>query len=84
MRKEYMGTQVDRTDQRQTIITIGKLIGLIERQHNNTQAKFLVEWEPQDSIAKERLERMLESSKDILLMYRDHVLFNDDEKKRPA
>lgn len=84
MPKEYMGSQVDRADQRQTILTIGRLIKLIERQHNNTQAKFLVEWEPRDSIAKERLERILESSKDILLTYRDHVLYNDDEKKRPA
>ncbi len=79
-----MGSQVDRRDQRQTILTIGRLIKLIERQHNNTQAKFLVEWEPRDSIARERLERILESSKDILLTYRDHVLYNDDEKKRPA
>ena len=84
MRKEYMGTQVDRTDQRQTIMTIGRLIGLIERQHNTTRAKFLVEWEPKDSLDKERLERILESSKDILLIYRDYVLYNDDEKKRPA
>ena len=84
MRKEYMGTQVDRTDQRQTIITIGKLIQLIERQHNTTKAKFLVEWEPKDTVDIERLETMLRSSKDILLTYKDYVLYNDDEKKRPA
>ena len=84
MRKEYMGTQVDRTDQRQTIMTIGRLIQLIERQHNTTRAKKLVEWEPKDTIDIERLETMLRSSKDILLTYRDHVLYNDDEKKRPA
>ena len=83
MRKEYMGTQIDRADQRQTILTIGRLITLIERQHNTTRAKFLVEWEPKDSIDKERLEHILESSKDILLTYRDYVLY-DVEKKRPA
>ena len=83
MRKEYMGTQIDRADQRQTILTIGRLITLIERQHNTTRAKFLVEWEPKDSIDKERLEHILESSKDILLTYKDYVLY-DDEKKRPA
>ena len=84
MRKEYMGTQVDRTDQRQTIMTIGRLIGLIERQHNTTRAKKLVEWEPKDTVDIERLENMLRSSKDILHSYRDYVLLNDDEKKRPA
>ena len=83
MRKEYMGTQVDKTDQRQTIMTIGRLIQLIERQHNTTRAKKLVEWEPKDSVDIERLENMLRSSKDILLAYRDYVLL-DDEKKRPA
>ena len=83
MRKEYMGTQVDRTDQRQTIMTIGRLIGLIERQHNTTRAKKLVEWEPKDTVDIERLETMLRSSKDILLTYKDYVLY-DDEKKRPA
>ena len=83
MRKEYMGTQVDRADQRQTILTIGRLITLIERQHNTTRAKFLVQWEPKDSIDKERLEHILESSKDILLTYKDYVLY-DDEKKQPA
>ena len=83
MRKEYMGTQIDRADQRQTILTIGRLITLIERQHNTTRAKFLVQWEPKDSIDKERLEHILESSKDILLTYKDYVLY-DDEKKRPA
>ena len=83
MRKEYMGTQVDRADQRQTILTIGRLITLIERQHNTTKAKFLVEWEPKDTVDIERLETMLRSSKDILLTYKDYVLY-DDEKKRPA
>ena len=83
MRKEYMGTQVDRTDQRQTIMTIGRLIQLIERQHNTTRAKKLVEWEPKDTVDIERLETMLRSSKDILLTYKDYVLY-DDEKKRPA
>ena len=84
MRKEYMGTQVDRTDQRQTIMTIGRLIGLLEHQHNTTRAKKLVEWEPKDTVDIERLENMLRSSKDILLTYKDYVLYNDDEKKRPA
>ena len=83
MRKEYMGTQVDRTDQRQTIMTSGRLIQLIERQHNTTRAKKLVEWEPNDTVDIERLETMLRSSKDILLTYKDYVLY-DDEKKRPA
>ena len=84
MRKEYMGTQIDRADQRQTILTIGRLITLIERQHNTTRAKFLVQWEPKDTVDIERLETMLRSSKDILLTYKDYVLYNDDEKKRPA
>ena len=83
MRKEYMGTQIDRADQRQTILTIGRLITLIERQHNTTRAKFLVQWEPKDTVDIERLETMLRSSKDILLTYKDYVLY-DDEKKRPA
>jgi hypothetical protein len=83
MPKEYMGTQVDRVDQRQTILTIGRLIKLIERQHNTTKAKFLLEWEPKDTVDIERLETMLRSCKDILLTYKDYVLY-DDEKKRPA
>jgi hypothetical protein len=64
-------------------MTIGRLIGLIERQHNTTRAKKLVEWEPKDTVDIERLETMLRSSKDILLTYKDYVLY-DDEKKRPA
>ena len=74
MPKEYMGTLVDRADQRHTILTIGRLIKLIERQHNTTKAKFLVEWEPKDTVDIERLETMLRSSKDILLTYKDYVL----------
>jgi hypothetical protein len=80
---ETLGIVEDRSNQRKTILSIGRVLKLIESQRNTTRAKILVDRHHLDYLDMERLDGLYRDAKNLLLHYKDYVLPVDDEK-RPA
>jgi len=80
---ETLGIVEDRSNQRKTIVSIGRVLKLIESQRNTVKAKILVDRHHLDFRDMERLDGLYRDAKDLLLHYKDYVL-PVDEEKRPA
>ncbi len=80
---ETLGVVEDRSNQRKTIVSIGRVLKLIESQRNTTKAKILVDRHHLDFRDLDRLDGMYRDAKDLLVHYKDYVLPLDEEK-RPA
>lgn len=80
---ETLGVVEDRSNQRRTIVSIGRVLKLIESQRNTTRAKILVDRHHLDFRDLDRLDSLYRDTKKLLLHYKDYVLPTDEEK-RPA
>ncbi len=80
---ETLGIVEDRSNQRKTILSIGRVLKLIESQRNTTKAKILVDRHHLDYRDLDRLDDLYRDTKKLLLSYKDYVLPTDEEK-RPA
>ncbi len=80
---ETLGIVEDRSNQRKTIVSIGRVLKLIESQRNATRAKILVDRHHLDYRDLDRLDSLYRDTKNLLLSYKDYVLPTDEEK-RPA
>ena len=80
---ETLGVVEDRSNQRKTIVSIGRVLKLIESQRNTTRAKILVDCHHLDFRDLDRLDSLYRDTKNLLLSYKDYVLPTDEEK-RPA
>ena len=83
MTDETLGVVEDRSNQRRTIVSIGRVLKLIESQRNTTRAKILVDQHHFDFRNLDRLDSLYRDTKNLLLSYKDYVL-PVDEEKRPA